>query len=404
MSRPTRFKPVSTPHGWRINVPAKYAESGRRERHFYRTQKLAVDAAAALKAKVAEHGMQAKAIPPSLAERAVAAAELLKPYGVDLLEAARIVVAIRQREEASKPLNAAADLWLLDCEGLRPKTQAGYRQTAKRLKDALGERLLASLTGEELQSALITPGTPPTAAAGHLRTGRAFWNWCAERGWCQSETFAAVKLPKTSKEAPEIGILAPAEAANLLAVAEEYFPQAVASYALQLFAGIRAEEITRLEAKHVSAEGIDMPASVTKKGRRRHITPSATLRAWLAKHPFAPCSNWKRVDRACRYLAGWKLAPDPDLVPEKLVRNKEKQDACREWPQNALRHSHASYAVAAGVSLESLLFEFGHAGSPALLRQHYIGRASKAAALQYFAIMPEGVEAPANLQPVEAVA
>lgn len=404
MSRPTRFNPVSTPHGWRINVPAKFTESGRRERHFYRTQKLALAAAVAFKAKVAEHGTQAKAIPPSLAERATAAAELLKPYGVDLLEAARIVVAIRQREEASKPLDAAVDLWLLDCEGLRPKTQAGYRQTAKRLKDALGARLLASVTGEELQAALITPGTPPTAAAGHLRTGRAFWNWCAERGWCQSETFAAVKLPKTSKEAAEIEILAPEEAANLLATAAEHFPQAVASYALQLFAGIRAEEITRLESKHVSTEGIDLPAIVTKKGRRRHITPSATLRAWLAKHPFAPCPNWKRVDRACRYLAGWKLAPDPDLVPKKLVRDKEKQEACREWPQNALRHSHASYAVSAGVPLESLLFEFGHAGSPNLLRQHYVGRASKAAALEYFAIMPEGMEAPANLQTVEAVA
>ena len=74
------------------------------------------------------------------------------------------------------------------------------------------------------------------------------------------------------------------------------------------------------------------------------------------------------------------------------------------WPQNALRHSHASYAVAYGVPLESLLFEFGHAGNPTLLRQHYVGKASKKQALEFFAIMPEGVAAPATIQPVDSVA
>ena len=62
------------------------------------------------------------------------------------------------------------------------------------------------------------------------------------------------------------------------------------------------------------------------------------------------------------------------------------------WPQNVLRHSQASYAIAAGTPLETLLFEFGHSGGPALLRQHYVGKASKKDALQYFAILPAGAE------------
>ena len=75
------------------------------------------------------------------------------------------------------------------------------------------------------------------------------------------------------------------------------------------------------------------------------------------------------------------------------------------WPQNALRHSHASYAVASGVPLESLLFEFGHAGNPTLLRQHYVGRASKKQALEFFAIRPEGeTDEAVQLETVEAVA
>jgi integrase len=159
-----------------------------------------------------------------------------------------------------------------------------------------------------------------------------------------------------------------------------------ASYALQLFAGIRAEEMPRLETHHVSLDGIELPAEVTKKGRRRHITPNETMTAWLVKYPFQPCANWKRVDRAVRYLAGWNLSPDPDLVkPEWIQKDKAPRP---DWPQNGLRHSHASYAVANGASIDTLLFEFGHTSKPDVLRSHYVGRASKKEAKEFFAIRP----------------
>jgi site-specific recombinase XerD len=255
--------------------------------------------------------------------------------------------------------------------------------------EALGTRLLATLTAEDLQKALAPAGTPATAAAGHLRTGKAFWRWSAERGWCEADSFKAVKLPKSTAEKGEIEILAPAEAEALLRVAEEHFPQAVATFAVQLFAGIRVEEIARMESEHITADGIELPASVTKKGRRRHITPSDTLTAWLEKYPFKPCPNWRETSAACRRLAGWD-------VMSVILRERLKSGTIEQipsisrgrWPQNALRHSHASYSVAAGVPLESLLFEFGHAGNPTILRQHYLGRTSKAQAAEFFRILP----------------
>ena len=60
------------------------------------------------------------------------------------------------------------------------------------------------------------------------------------------------------------------------------------------------------------------------------------------------------------------------------------------WPQNAIRHSHASYAVASGMPLERLLFEFGHSGDVDMLKSHYAGRASRKQALAYYAIAPKG--------------
>ena len=402
MARRTKFTPIETPAGWRLNVPARFTQTGKRERHFYRTQREAKAAAKLLKDSAAEFGHQSQAIRPSLAEDATAAATLLEPWGVSLLEAARIVAAIRTKEFASRPLAEATAAWLLASEHLRKATLTGYKQTIGKLEADLGEKLLAAITTDELQ-AVIVNGTTPSVAAHRYRHARAFWRWACAKGWCQPETLDRVELPKVRNES-EIGFLTPQQAETLLRIAETKFPQAVASYALQLFAGIRVEELARLEAENVTADGIELGAAITKKGRRRHITPSATLAAWLAKHPFKPCPNWRRIDRACRYLAGWGVAPPPELMNAPKPKRGENLPPRPDWPSNALRHSHASYAVASGTALETLLFEFGHAGNANVLRAHYVGRASKKQALVFFAIMPEGVKAPASIQPVESVA
>jgi integrase/recombinase XerD len=405
MPRRPKFDHRKTPHGWVINVPASITATGKREQHFFPTRDKAKEYGAKLREKFFEDGAKSNAITPTLAEAATLAEAILKPWGLSLVEAARMAAAIREKESASKTLAAAGAEWLLACEGLRPRTVRNYRLTVERLEKTLADRLLAAITGDELQAALAPAGTAGAAAAERLRNAKAFWRWSAEKGWCAADVFKSVKLPKTSREADEIEILAPADAAALLRTAEKHFPQAVASFALQLFAGIRVEEITRMEAGHVTSEGIDLPAAVTKKGRRRHITPSKTLAAWLAKYPFESCPNWRETSAAVRRLAGWDVVSR--LLNERVMAGTLKslpKPTRGRWQQNVLRHSHASFAVAAGTALETLLFEFGHTGNADVLRGHYVGRASKKQALEFFSIMPEGVEAPATIQPVENVA
>ena len=402
MARQTKFAPVKTAEGWRLNVPAKFTLTGKRERYFYPTQKQALEAAKLLKLSAAEFGHQAQAIKPSLAEDATAAAVLLEPWGVSLLEAVRSYTANRERESASKPLAEATGVWLATCEHLRKSTLTGYKQTIDKLEAALGPQVLATITTDQLQ-AVIVKGTTPSVAALRYRCTRAFWRWACGKGWCESEPLDRVELPKVRNE-NEIGFLTPEQAATLLSIAEKHYPQAVASYALQFFAGIRVEELSKLEAGNVTDNGIELGKAITKKGRRRHITPSPTLSAWLAKYPFAPCPNWKRIDRMCRYLAGWAVAPPPELTTPELLKKQAKKQPRPDWPANGLRHSHATYAVAGGAALETLLFEFGHTGNANVLRAHYIGKASKKQALEFFSIMPEGVAAPATIQTVESVA
>ena len=45
MAKPARFTPKQTPHGWRINIPPKFSESGKRNRFHYPSKNAALDAA-----------------------------------------------------------------------------------------------------------------------------------------------------------------------------------------------------------------------------------------------------------------------------------------------------------------------------------------------------------------------
>lgn len=400
MAKHAKFEPI--PHGkrWKLNVPACFAESGKRERHFYPTKEKALAAAKALRSKRDDFGKQAQAIKPSLAEEATIAAEILAPWKISIVEAARMVHEIRTRETASTTLSSAIAQWIDHCEGkgLRDRTVRNYKLTLDKISAALGDKLMATITAEELQDAIAPKGTTGAAAAERVRNAKAFWLWCTKKKWCPAETFREIEMPSAGNRDAEISILNPEQARDLLTQAEKHFPQAVASIALQLFAGIRAEEITRLEAQHVSAEGIELPAQVTKKGRRRHITPSETLSAWLRKYPFQPCANWRETFAAVRRLSGWKVSSV--ILNERIKAGTMAKLPLAHrgaWPQNVLRHSHASYAVEIGTPIEKLLFEFGHAGNTDLLKQHYVGRASRKAAIEYFTIVPEGEAAPQQI-------
>jgi site-specific recombinase XerD len=172
---------------------------------------------------------------------------------------------------------------------------------------------------------------------------------------------------------------------------------------LQLFAGIRVEELARLEDRSVTQDGIELGASITKKNRRRHITLSPVLAAWLTRYPFKPCPNWREVHDACRRIAGWDIAAR--LLAERVAAGKLEampKVTRGAWPQNVLRHSFASYAISNGATLEEMLFTFGHSGGPALLRSNYVGKVTKRAALEFFAIRPIG-EAAATGPQLETV-
>lgn len=404
MARRTKFEPVETANGWSLNIPAKFTESGKRERHFFKLKRDAEAAAKTHKKAAAEFGHRSQAIRPGLAEDATAASALLERWGVSLLEAARFYHAAKETEHASKPTSEALDLWIADLEArVRGRTLTNYKQTRKRF-DTLGSKMLSTVTREELQNIVAPSGMASTSAAAHARNGLVFWNWSARRGWCDPALFSKVDRPGNPQR-KRIEFLEPEAADALLQTAAVFYPDSVAMFAVGLFAGVRPAELARLDPSLVTFEGIDVGADESKGISRRHIFPCGTLQKWLEKHPFRTVSNWERVWDAVRRLAGWDVASE---FADKLVTDGKLwklPDAYRgPWSQDVMRHTAGTYAVARGEDLAGMAFWFGHTGGETTLRRHYVGKAKRKQALEFYAIMPEGVVAPETIQPVEGVA
>lgn len=392
MSKPTRFNPYKTASGWCINVPAKFSETGRRERFFYRTQELAKAAAVDLKSKRDKFGEMARAIAPTLAEQATAAHALLLPFGITVLEAAERIAAMERATAASVPIESALDAFQKAKDGKSEKQVQAIHHMARHLREDFAGRQLSTITGAEVGEHVTARTNGPSAHNAKVRLLVTFWRWCGKppREWCKADALSHIERAETVSGA--IGTLTASEAARLMATAEKHFPDTVPAFAIALFTGMRQREIERLEPGDVTREGITVPAASAKTKRRRFIQTPEPLAAWLAAYPIGETvtpPNWYRKEKAVRRLAGWKvwsdLVPTLDLKPQMPA---EPPEDAPQWPGNALRHTAASVALAIGKPLEMLIFEHGHAGGVEMLRRHYIGRMPKAEALKIWSIAP----------------
>ena len=397
MAKPVRFTPKQTPHGWRLNIPAKYSESGKRERHFYPTRDKALEAAAPLKKTVAGYGEMARAISPSLAEDAISAAALLAPFNITILQAAQRVAETERSNAASETMDKALVKFAEAKEAKSDKYKEAIKHLSVHLLRDFGGQLLSTISWQDLETHLGTVTNSLSAFNAKVRLCITFWRWAATapRQWCKANELAPIEKKET--EAGVIVTLSWKESSRLLATAEKHFPDTVIPFAIALFTGMRQAEIDRLQPCDITKEGITVPAINDRKNtRRRFIGIPAPLAAWLKVYPVGETvipSNWERKEKAVRRLAGWQVWSD--LVPTLGLKPPLEATAPEntpEWPQNALRHTAASMALALGKPIEKLLFELGHTESLKTLRQHYIGKMTKPEAVKIWTTGPKGTK------------
>ena len=213
----------------------------------------------------------------------------------------------------------------------------------------------------------ITKGT-------HIRHLRAFYNFVIGKDYATRNPFLKVPFPKDRQNRVRTKIVSVESAKALLeyALAKGYKAEC-ASMALVFFCGVRVTEVSRLTWERITLDGakptveIDIDAA-KKNARRINRIPENALH-WL---------------RACQ--SAGNIAPENYEKRMQRLRKKVKVP----YPQNAARHSFASYHVALHEDGLRTAFMLGHP-SPTLLYSTYRELVTSEAAAKYWEIVPDFV-------------
>jgi integrase len=290
--------------------------------------------------------------------------------GVPLLDAARFYARHHGKGIKRKTVALAVD------EMIERKTTKGV---SKLYLDDLRYRLgvfkeafhcdLCAITPDDVQRFCDGLKLSPRSHNNFLCALRTFFRFAQKHDWLSKEVDLLSRVEKRNGKPTPVEIFTPSELAVLLKHAS---PQVATCIALSAFAGLRAEEILRLEWADVERRPgfIEVAAHKAKTATRRIVPISENLAHWLA---IAPCN----AERVWPHSKAWFF---------EALRNAA-QGAKIKWKQNALRHSFISYRLAEIQDVNRVALEAGN--STQMIFRHYRELATPQQAKTWFAIVPE---------------
>lgn len=187
------------------------------------------------------------------------------------------------------------------------------------------------------------------------------FNTAIKQNWCVENPTKKIDPPVIKEQT--IRILSPDDIERLLGTCEQdEHRSCLVPVALMLYAGIRPTEVQRVTWDDINLEEkvITLSPNHTKTGGTRHVSIMPPLEKILSSYygstrkSVCP-KNWTVKWRDVRAAAGW--------VPKK-----------REWQQDCLRHTFASYHAKYFRDYNLLQWEMGHRSSE-LLRTRYLNMA-----------------------------
>jgi integrase len=388
----------TAPNGSPCFMVANYS-GGKRRFDSYADEALALEAAGKLARQLSEREVLAAAMTNEQASEYAAALQKLAPFNVGLLSAADAVAGSLKLVGDLPNLHAAVKFYC----ARRKQT------TAKRVADVVAELLavkaargasvrylqdLRSRLGRFAEAFRKNAGDVTTAAVQEWLDGlklspqsyknfqtvlHLLFGFCVARGYAADNPVATVESVKVSGR--DVEIYTPGELAKLLTcVAAGALP----AMAIGAFAGLRTAEIQRLDWRDVDLSGgfVTVSADKAKTGARRIVPILPALGAWLAPYACKTGCVWGQSDFPLH--AAWRAAATAAGVA---------------WKSNALRHSFASYRLAATQNAAQVSLEMGN--SPQVVFRHYRELVKPAEAERWFDVKPE---APANVLPLTTVA
>lgn len=298
------------------------------------------------------------------------------PVGISLTDAAQYY--LRHNHGCrSVALKDAVDTFLAGKRAVdrRPATLHQYMSHLTMLVDAFPGVKVADITSDNLLRFLADKEVSGLTARNYRASFHAFFEWaCKIRPPYRTDNPAlAIEKPQPQETIP--GILTVPQVTALLKSTVRLHPDLIGFMALGFFAGIRTEELKRLRWPAVNGEFVHIGPDVAKKRRQRYVEILPALTAWLA---------------LCSRDNGPVLRPREKVMQTYLKDIREAAEL-KEWPHNGMRHSFASYHLAAYGDSAKTSTMLGHAGDPSVLFNHYRSVLVPAAGREYFSLTPQKI-------------
>jgi integrase len=245
----------------------------------------------------------------------------------------------------------------------------------RRFCQDFGERLAAGIDSTEIVRWLAGPLPTQWERMNHRRILSVFFAYCKGIG---ATTINPVDdVPKLKLPVAKCEIFSVPEARKLLLGALEHEPVLVPWLAIGLFAGLRTAELERLDWSDVTDTSIRIEPATSKTASRHVVELSANLLKWLlpyrkASGPIIPPGNYRNRCPRLSVITGIR------------------------WRSNGLRHSFASYHLAAYENSGKTALALGHS-NPNLFFRHYRELVSAKEALAFWNLVPPTKEQSAKL-------
>jgi len=318
------------------------------------------------------HGREAIGLAPRELSDFINARNRLAGYGKTLTDAADFYLDHLERVRRCKTTVTELAAEVVEAkrkDGRAPMYTHDLRRRLERFSQDFGTRPIATISVEELDNWLRGLDCSPKSRANFRANVGVLFSYAARRRMIESNPILHTARPKLPDNPPEIFTVD--ELSALLDAASRTFPDTLPMLAIGAFAGLRDAEIKRLDWSEIDLvrAHIEVKASKAKSARRRIVQIQPNLSQWLA--PYGTLTG--------------------RVVPEgtrRKLNGVRKAAGLTGWPKNGLRHSFASYRLAANQDAPRVAAELGHS-TPQMLYSTYRELVLPEEAERYWNIKPD---------------
>jgi integrase len=302
----------------------------------------------------------------------ITARETLAGYGKNISEAVAFLVDHEERVRRCNTTVAELAKEVIEAKRRDGHSQRHISDLTQRLgrfcRDFGGQPIAGIANVDVLDGWLRALPYSPQSRVNYRAILGVLFNYAKKRRMIEHNPIESIDKPKLPNKPPEIFTVD--ELRALLETATRIAPDIVPMLAIGAFAGLREAEIKRLDWSEVDlARGhIEIKAAKAKSARRRIVPIQSNLAAWLRPYsgrtgPVVPLGARGKLDRV------------------------RKEAGLARWPNNGLRHSFASYRLAATADAPRVAHDLGHT-SPQMLYSTYREVVRPEEAERYWQIAP----------------